>query len=245
MDKKHISQHISKQFNEELEDIRYKVLSMGGLVEQQLEMAMKSFKTGDTELAEQVIRNDSQINELESVIDKECMQILALRQPAAFDLRLLIACIKMIPELERIGDKASRIAHMTVQLFDNDSGKRDEYYEVQHLSELVMAMLYDSLDAFARLSLDNILAINEQEKVVNREYSAIVRQLITKMLEDPRNITRSLDVLTVSKALERVADLSCNLCEYVIYMMLGEDVRHISSDELTEKLEKRKHKDSQ
>ncbi len=113
MDKKQISQQISKQINEELEDIRNKILIMGGLVEQQLEMAMKSFKTGDTELAEQVIRNDSQINELESVIDKECMQILALRQPAAFDLRLLIACIKMIPELERIGDKASRIAHMT------------------------------------------------------------------------------------------------------------------------------------
>ena len=243
MDKKHIGQHISKQFNEELEDIRHKVLSMGGLVEQQLEMAMKAFKLGDTDLAEQIIQNDEQINELESIIDKECMQILALRQPAAFDLRLLIACIKMIPELERIGDKATRVAHMTVQLFDNDRGKRDDYYEVQHLSELVIEMLHDSLDAFARMSLDGILAITEQEKVVNREYSAIVRQLITKMFEDPRNITRSLDVLTVSKALERVADLSCNVCEYVTYMILGEDVRHISHEEFVAVVSGRKGKE--
>lgn len=243
MEKKHISQHISKQFNEELEDIRHKVLSMGGLVEQQLEMAMKAFKTGDTELAEQVIQNDKQVNELESIIDLECMQILALRQPAAFDLRLLIAAIKMIPELERIGDKATRVAHMTVQLFDHDSGKRDEYYEVQHLSELVIEMLHDSLDAFARMTLDGVLAITEQEKVVNREYSAIVRQLITQMLEDPRNITRALDVLTVSKALERVADLSCNLCEYITYMIIGEDVRHITHEELMAKLDRRKTKE--
>ncbi len=240
MDKKHISQHISKQFNEELEDIRHKVLTMGGLVEQQLEMAMKAFKSGDVELAETVIQNDKQINELESIIDKECVQILALRQPAAFDLRLLLAVIKMIPELERIGDKATRVAHMAVQLFHNDSGKWDEYYEVQHLSEIVIEMLHDSLDAFARLTLDGIIAITEQEKIVNREYSSIVRQLITQMLEDPRNITRALDVITVAKALERVADLSCNLCEYVTYMILGEDVRHISHEELAVKLDRRK-----
>ncbi len=243
MDKKHIGQHISKQFNEELEDIRHKVLTMGGLVEQQLEMAMKAFKLGDIDLAEQIIQNDEQINELELIIDKECMQILALRQPAAFDLRLLISCIKMIPELERIGDKATRVAHMTVQLFNNDTGKRDDYYEVQHLSELVILMLHDSLDAFARMSLDGILAITEQEKVVNREYSAIVRQLITQMFEDPRNITRSLDVLTVSKALERVADMSCNVCEYVTYMILGEDVRHISHEEFVAVVSGRKGKE--
>jgi phosphate transport system protein len=240
MEKKHIGQHISKQFNDELEDIRHKVLTMGGLVEQQLEMAMKAFKIGDIELAEEVIQNDKQINELESIIDKECVQILALRQPAAFDLRLLLAVIKMIPELERIGDKAARVAHMAVQLFHNDSGKWDEYYEVQHMAGMVIEMLHNSLDAFARMTLDGVLAITEQEKIVNREYSSIVRQLITQMLEDPRNITRALDVITVAKALERVADLSCNLCEYITYMIIGEDVRHISHEELAVKLDRRK-----
>lgn len=234
MDNSKIGHHISEQFNKELEDIRNKVLTMGGLVEQQIELAIEAFTTGDTELAELVIKQDNQVDALEMAIDLECTQILALRQPAAFDLRLLLTVIKIINELEIIGDLAERIAKMAIQLSDTES--KSQYHELQHMTDLVKDMLHGALDAFARMCIDDITAITGRDDSVDREYASIIRQLITHMMEDPRNITRTLNVLWTVRAVERIGDHACYICEHLIFMIKGEAVRHLTQSELEEKL---------
>ncbi len=237
MDNSKIGHHISEQFNKELEDIRNKVLTMGGLVEQQIELAIEAFTTGDVELAELVIKQDNQVDALEMAIDLECTQILALRQPAAFDLRLLLTVIKIINELEIIGDLAERIAKLAIQLSDSD-GKKDQYHELHHMTDLVKDMLHGALDAFARMCIDDITEITGRDDEVDREYASIIRQLITHMMEDPRNITRTLNVLWTVRAIERIGDHACYICEHLIFMIKGEAVRHLSQSELEEKLNK-------
>ncbi|MGR9115757.1 MAG: phosphate signaling complex protein PhoU [Gammaproteobacteria bacterium] len=233
MDINKIGHHISRQFNEEIEDIRNRVLNMGGLVEQQIEQASEAFMNSDLELAEQVIQQDEVVNSMEMQIDQECTEILAKRQPAAFDLRLLLSVIKTINDLERIGDEASKIAEMAIHLNGTEhKHKSEDYYEIQHLVDLVKEMLHGSLDSFARLNVDDVLSITEQDVKVDREYGSIIRQLVTRMMEDPRNVRRTLDVLWTVRALERIGDHACNICEHVIYMVKGEDVRHISREEL-------------
>lgn len=231
MDNNKIKQHISRQFNEEMEDIRNKVLAMGGLVEQQVALATKAFMGYDMESAEQVVQQDKLVNELEKDIDHECTEIMAKRQPAAFDLRMLIATIKIITDLERIGDEAARIAKMTMKLEGADY-YQDKYYEIEHLLELVKDMLNGALDAYARTDVDEVIAITAQDAKVDREYTSITRQLITQMMENPRNITRALDIMWTARALERIGDHTCNVCEHVIYMVKGKDVRHVSREEL-------------
>jgi phosphate transport system protein len=235
MDNSKISHHISENFNKELEDIRYKVLAMGGLVEEQIELAVKALTSGDMELAELVIKQDNQIDELEMAIDAECTQIIALRQPAAFDLRLLLTVLRVINELERVGDLAERIAKLAIQLSSNE-GKSDNYHELSHMADLVKEMLHNSLDSFARMSIEGITEITRQDEQVDREYSSIIRQLITQMMEDPRNITRALDMLWTVRALERIGDHACYICEHLIYMVKGEDVRHLTQAELEQKM---------
>jgi len=237
VDNSKIGHHISEQFNKELEDIRNKVLTMGGLVEQQIELAIEAFTTGDVELAELVIKQDNQVDALEMAIDLECTQILALRQPAAFDLRLLLTVIKIINELEIIGDLAERIAKLAIQLSDSD-GKKDQYHELHHMTDLVKDMLHGALDAFARMCIDDITEITGRDDEVDREYASIIRQLITHMMEDPRNITRTLNVLWTVRAIERIGDHACYICEHLIFMIKGEAVRHLSQSELEEKLNK-------
>ncbi|MSR16628.1 MAG: phosphate signaling complex protein PhoU [Methylococcaceae bacterium] len=236
MDNSKIAHHISENFNKELEDIRNQVLRMGGLVESQIQQAVHALTTGDMELAELVIKQDNQIDELEMAIDAECTQIIALRQPAAFDLRLLLTVLRVINELERIGDLAERIAKTAIYLSNNSDGRTDQYYELQHMSGLVREMLHDALDSFARMSVDNITDITARDEQVDREYSSIIRQLITQMMEDPRNITRSLDMLWTVRALERIGDHSRYICEHLVYMVKGEDVRHLTQAELELKL---------
>lgn len=231
MDNNKIKQHISRQFNEEMEDIRNKVLAMGGLVEQQVDLATKAFMSYDMESAETVVQQDQLVNELEKDIDHECTEIMARRQPAAFDLRMLIATIKIITDLERIGDEAARIARMTMRLEGSDY-YQDKYYEVEHLLELVKDMLNGALDAYARTDVDEVVEITAQDAKVDREYTSITRQLITQMMENPRNITRALDMLWTARALKRIGDHACNVCEHVIYMVKGKDVRHVSREEL-------------
>jgi phosphate transport system protein len=183
------------------------------------------------ESAEKVIQQDHLVNALEKDIDHECTEIMAKRQPAAFDLRMLIATIKIITDLERIGDEAARIAKMTMRLEGADY-YQDKYYEIEHLLELVKEMLNGSLDAYARTDTEEVIAITAQDSKVDREYTSITRQLITQMMEDPRNITRALDMLWTARALERIGDHSCNVCEHVIYMVKGKDVRHLSREEM-------------
>jgi phosphate transport system protein len=234
MDNSKIGHHISEQFNIELEDIRNKVLIMGGLVEQQIELAVEAYTSGNMELAEQVIKQDDEVDDLEMTIDLECTQILALRQPTAFDLRLLMAVIKIIHEIERVGDKAQRIAEMAIKLVGVES--KFPHHELEHMAELVTGMLHDALDAFARMTLEDVPSITERDDNVDREYDNILRQLITRMMEDPRNITRTLDVLWTVRALERIGDHACYICEHLVYMIKGEDVRHLSQEELEKRV---------
>lgn len=231
MENRASGQHISHLFDEEMEHIRNKVLAMGGLVEQQIELSVKAYVTSDQVLAEKVLQQDDLVNNLEMEIDYDCVQVIAKRQPAAVDLRMLISIIKAITDLERIGDEASRIAKMAIRLDPTDY-YHDHYHEINHLVEMVQSMLSGSLDAFARMNIDGIIEITEKDEKVDREYTSIIRQLITQMMEDPRNITRTIDILWTARALERIGDHACNICEHVVYMVKGDDVRHLSQNEL-------------
>ncbi len=236
MDNSKIGHHISGQFNKELEDVRNKVLTMGGVVEHQIKLAVLAFTTGDLEMAEIAIKLANEVDQLEVDIDKECMQVLAMRQPAAFDLRMLIAVIKIIDELEGIGDLAERIAKITIQLTNPKSGKHDQYFELEHMAQLVQGMLHDALDIFARMDLADIASITSLDKNVDREYSSVIRQLSLKMMESPNNVHRMLNVISLARALERIGDLACNVCEHLVYMFKGEDVRHLTQAEMEKKL---------
>ena len=229
MDK--LGQHISQQFDEELEDIRNRVMAMGGLVEQQLADAVKALGDIDAELAEVVITNDYKINAMEVAIDEECVQILARRQPAAGDLRLVIAVIKTITDLERIGDEAERVGRMALH-FAETGGESKMLVGMSHLGEHVRIMLHDALDAFARMDTNAAIAVAKQDAKADREYESILRELITYMMEDSRAIPNVLDVMWSARALERIGDRARNICEYVIYLVKGKDVRHVSLDQV-------------
>ncbi|MCF6258199.1 MAG: phosphate signaling complex protein PhoU [Gammaproteobacteria bacterium] len=227
-----ISHHISQQFNEELEAIRHKVLTMGGLVEEQIENATAALVSGDVEQAEGVISRDYQVNAYEVAIDEESIQILARRQPAAGDLRLIVAVIKTITDLERMGDQAEKVARMAIHLADMERPK-NQYSELEHLSDQVRKMLRGALDAFARMDAEAAAGVAQEDLKVDAEYDAIMRQMITFMMEDPRNVRRTLDTMWSARALERIGDHARNICEYVIYLVKGKDVRHISLEELS------------
>ncbi|OGT20308.1 MAG: phosphate transport system regulatory protein PhoU [Gammaproteobacteria bacterium RBG_16_57_12] len=228
MDKLETGHHISQRFNEELDDIRHQVLAMGGFVEQQLTDAITAFVNRDIQLAEQVINNDYKVNAMEVAIDEECTQILARRQPAASDLRLIMAVIKTITDLERIGDEVEKVARMAVHLSELEAGNDSTYIEIQHLGYHVRQMLHDTLDALARTDVEAAIRIAQEDIKVDREYEASLRQMITYMMEDPRSIRRMIDMIWTVRALERVGDHSGNICEYIIYLVKGKDVRHIS-----------------
>jgi len=231
MEQTSLSHHISRQFNEELEDIRNKVLAMGGLVEEQIENAIKALVNGDVELAERVISRDYQVNSLEVAIDEESVQVLARRQPAAGDLRLIIAVIKTITDLERIGDQAERIGRMAIHLAEMERPK-NQYSELEHLGVQVRKMLHNALDAFARMDTEAAVAVAQEDIKVDAEYEAIMRQMITFMMEDPRNVKRTLDIMWSARALERMGDHACNISEYIIYLVKGKDVRHTSLEHM-------------
>jgi phosphate transport system protein len=233
MENQGIRQHISRKFNEELEDIRSKVLAMGGLVEKQIANAIKALVDSDIEQAEDVITRDYKVNAYEVAIDEECTQILARRQPAASDLRLIVAVIKTITDLERIGDQAERVSRMAIHLAEMERPK-NQYSELQHLGDHVLAMLHDTLDAFARMDPEAAVEVAKKDLKVDREYESIMRQMITHMMEDTRNVKRTLDIMWSARALERIGDHARNICEYVIYFVRGKDVRHTSIEEMEE-----------
>ncbi len=226
-----IHTHISRQFNAELEDIRTRVLQMGGLVERQIERAIESLVKGDITLGEVVIMDDTKVNGMEVSIDEECNQIIAKRQPAASDLRLVVAVIKTITDLERIGDEAEKIARMAVRLAQEERPKNN-YMEIQALGNRVQQMLRDALNAFARLDATAAVHSAQEDIKVDQDYDGVMRQMITFMMEDPRTISRMLNVIWAARALERIGDHATNICEYVIYLVKGKDVRHISLEQI-------------
>ncbi len=221
----HIGEHISRQYNEELEDIRTRVLAMGGLVEQQLKNAVQSLVERDTELAAQVILLDHEVNAMEVAIDEECTTILARRQPAASDLRLIVAVIKTITDLERIGDEAERIARMASRLSE-DGRSVKLVTRIAEMGQHVREMVRGALDAFAHLDTDKAVEIWDRDRRVDEEYESLMRELMTFMMEDPRTIPSILETVFSIRALERIGDRATNICEYVIYLVKGKDVRH-------------------
>ena len=226
-----IHTHISRQYNTELEEIRSRVLQMGGLVEHQIDQAINALVRGDTALGETVIMDDTKVNRLEVTIDEECQHIIARRQPAASDLRLVVAVIKTITDLERIGDEAEKIARMAVSLAGEERPKNN-YAEIQTLGQHVRQMVHDALDAFARLDIEAALRVAREDRKVDQKYEGVMRQMITFMMEDPRTISRVLNVIWAARALERIGDHARNICEYLIYLVKGKDVRHISLDQV-------------
>lgn len=227
--------HISQQFNIELEAIRTHLSEMGGMAQRQVNDAIQALIDADVERAEQVVRADFKVNSMEMAIDEECTRILARRQPAASDLRLVIAVTKAITDLERIGDEATKIARQAISMNKDGQSPRG-YIEVRHIGGHVSRMLQDALDAFARLDMDLALNVVQTDKQVDMEYGSAMRELVTFMIEDPRSITRVLSIMWSLRALERIGDHARNLAQYVIYLVNGEDVRHSNVEEITENL---------
>jgi phosphate transport system protein len=231
------SGHTSHQFNEEMKALKTEFLEMGGLVESQVERAITSLVESDGYLADEVRATDKRVDQMEIELDEEATLILARRQPAARDLRLVIAVIKMVSDLERIGDEAKKIAKFSIKLAEERREPRG-YVEVHHISKHVLSMLHEALDAFARLDTEQALRIIKEDKRVDEEYQGAARTLLTFMMEDTRNISRCMSVLWILRALERVGDHACNIAENVIFMVKGEDVRHTPVEEAEKVIER-------
>ena len=236
INKDSLTHHISQQFNAELGDVRSHLLAMGGLVEKQVNDAVNALIDADSGLAQQVREIDDQINQMERNIDEECVRILARRQPAASDLRLIISISKSVIDLERIGDEASKVARRAIQLCEEGESPRG-YVEVRHIGRQVQKMVQEALDAFARFDADLALSVAQYDKTVDREYKTALRELVTYMMEDPRAISRVLNIIWALRSLERIGDHARNIAELVIYLVRGTGVRHIGLTRMKEEVE--------
>lgn len=228
-------EHSSKQYDLELETVRSRVLQMGGLVESHFHDAMECFRTGNEEQAERVMRADEEVNRLELLLDETCSHLIVRRQPAANDLRIVMATVKIIIDLERIGDESSKIARTVTSLRDRGSAILNHHEAVRVIASKVSAMLHDALDAFARMDEKQAIQLIAQDEVIDNEFRSIMRNLVTFMMGDPRTISSALDTLWVAKSIERIGDHAKNIAEYVIYIVKGKDIRH--SDYVNEQLD--------
>ena len=209
---------------------------MGGLVEEQIKRATDVLYRLDAAEAAEVVERDHYINALEVSIDEQCVRVLARRQPAASDLRMVIAVIKTITDLERIGDEAERIAKMAVHITEEDGIFHNRYSGIHHLADHVAKMVHDALDAYARLDVEAAIEVKKKDEIADEEYKLLMRHLITYMMEDPRTITETLDIAQAARALERIGDHAKNICEYVIYLVKGKNIRHIKLDQVEKDL---------
>jgi phosphate transport system protein len=231
-----LSHHISSRYNEDLERLRSSVLEMGGLVERQLAQAIGGITEPDAKVMLRVAQEELRVNQLERSIDEDCSRILATRGPAASDLRLIITILKTITDLERIGDEGEKVAAIAARLAARER-PNNRYHELRNLGDLVSTMVHDTLDSFARYDTTLALQVLHRDRTVDEEYEAIQRQNITFMMEDPRSIGRALDVMWVVRALERIGDHAKNICEYLIYLVHGKDVRHTKLEEIERELQ--------
>lgn len=237
MDKLHLDRHISRQFNEELEALRQQVMKMGGLAEEMINDAVRALVEGDSNLAQKVVDADDRVNDLEKAIDERCIMILARRQPAASDLRLVVAIIKTINDIERIGDEAEKVARMAVRLAEADR-PRNNYRELEVMGTTVRDMLHDALDGFARLAPEVAVDLVREDNKVDADYEAILRQYHTYLVEEPRNTRRIIDAIWVARSIERIGDHAKNIGEYIVYLVEGKDLRHASLAEMERELER-------
>ncbi|ABM60887.1 phosphate signaling complex protein PhoU [Halorhodospira halophila] len=232
-EKSFFQEHISQRFNAELEAIHDRVLTMGGLVEQQLGDAVTGMAEAKTELAEKVVTSDYQVNAMEVALDEDCTQILVRRQPTASDLRLVMAVIKTITDLERIGDEAERIGRMALHFLelDRESGPISELGE---MGEHVRGMLRGALDAFARMDVEEAVRVAQQDIQADSQYEVIVHRLMDQMMRNPETVPRVMDVMWTARSLERIGDRARNICEYVVYFVRGKNVRHTSFEQMAQ-----------
>ena len=220
------SEHTSKQFDADLEDIRSRVLQMSGVVEAQIVAATSAFATGDVDAIKQVIDTERRVNQLEKDIDDACVHLVARRQPAASDLRLVMGISKIVTDLERIGDEAEKIARMAHSVHERGALTVPLLADVRRTATHAATLLRGVLDSFARLNADEAGKLIQEDRLIDDEFRAIMRQLITYMMEDPRTISTALDIVWIAKAIERVGDHAKNIAEQVIYIVSGADVRH-------------------
>ncbi len=239
MDNLNINQHISNQFNADLERLRTHFLEMGGLVEEQVADAVEAIETANSELAEKVMQNENIIDQKEVDIDEECTLILARRQPAASDLRLVLMVTKATRDLERMGDEANKVAKMAIALLNDGGTSPRGYVELRHIASGVLKMVNQVLDAFARFDVEAAMTVVRDDKLVDQEYRSALRELITYMMEDPRSISRVMNVLWALRALERIGDHARNIAEHVIYLVHGMDVRHLPITEMEDKIDQK------
>lgn len=221
----HLDKHISKQFNEELERLRKLFLTMGGIVEQQLSNALKAAVSGDSKLAQEVLSAGRGVNDLEKRIDAECNRIIVRRQPTAGDLRLMHVILKAVSDLERVGDDAEKIARVAMESFVG-SQQTNLLANLESMGQHVLSILHDTLHAFSRSDSEEAAKIHMEDKKIDRQYEAVMRLLMTYMMEDPRSIPKILHVVWAARSLERIGDRCQNITEFVIYLVKGVDVRH-------------------
>ena len=229
-----MSEHLSKQFDVELENIRSRILQMGSLVERQVLAAIDAFNTGDLGEMQQVIDRDIEVNADEIAIDEECTLLIARRQPTAGDLRLILAILRIVTDLERIGDKAAKIAGMAQALHLAGDQRLPRLSDLHHCARLATAMLRDALDALARGDVDAARRVIGADQAVDTAFNAILRQLVTYMMKDPRTITEALEIIWIAKAIERVGDHATNIAEDVVFIVNGIDIRHTSAQQADE-----------
>ncbi|MDG1662571.1 MAG: phosphate signaling complex protein PhoU [Pseudomonadales bacterium] len=227
--------HISQRFDNELDAVKSQLTEMGGIVEKQVSDAITSLLDADALLAEKVVKKDKSINTLEVSIDEDCALILARRQPAARDLRLVLSIIKTTTDLERIGDEADKMATQAINLAEEGKAPHG-YVEIRHIGQHVSKMLSQALDCFVRQDVELALRVAQEDKAVDLEYGTALRAMMTYMIEDPRSITRVMSIMWSLRALERIGDHARNIAEHVIYLVKGDDVRHLGLKKMAEKV---------
>ncbi|WP_431276709.1 phosphate signaling complex protein PhoU [Variovorax ureilyticus] len=229
--------HLSSQFDSELNMVSSRVMELGGIVESQINQAVYALQEFDSETAERVMETENRVNAMEIEIDRELSSIIARRQPTARDLRLLIAISKTTANLERVGDEANKIARMVKSIIESGAARALPSTELRIAADLAAGLLRKALDAFARLDTAAALSILKDDDLIDKEFDGFVRKLVTYMMEDPRTISASLDLLFLAKAIERIGDHAKNIAEFIIYIVKGADVRHASMNEIEAQLQ--------
>jgi phosphate transport system protein len=231
-----MNEHTSKQYDADLATIRGTVLNMGGLVETQVSRAIEALKSGEVDLAEQVLEAEARINALQVQVDEQCDQIIVKRQPTAVDLRMVMMFIKTVNDLERIGDEAKKIALKAQKIHSSERLALVRFHDVSRVSELARQMLQMALDSLARLDVNAAAEVVGRDEALDQEFLAILRQLVSYMMEDPRTISSALEIVFIAKSIERIGDHAKNIAEYIVHVVKGKDVRHASAETIRQQI---------